>query len=100
MIQLIQALSFISFNLYPASFLFNQMNYWIGPPAIPEKAADTIRISCLGDSITQGFVSTNEDTMSWPAQLQKMINDTRVEVFNFGRNGATMMKSGWKPYWN
>ena len=29
-----------------------------------------------------------------------MINDSRVEVLNFGKNGSTMKKKGWKPIWD
>lgn len=76
------------------------MNQVIGPATLPEKSPGTIRISCIGDSITQGYLSSDEELKSYPGQLQRLINDSRVEVHNFGRNGATMKKSGFKPYWS
>eukprot|EP00823_Brevimastigomonas_motovehiculus_P009053 TRINITY_DN8726_c0_g1_i1.p1 TRINITY_DN8726_c0_g1~~TRINITY_DN8726_c0_g1_i1.p1 ORF type:complete len:216 (+),score=51.34 TRINITY_DN8726_c0_g1_i1:32-679(+) len=55
--------------------------------------ASPIRISCIGDSITQGQGSP------YPAYLQQLLGDGFV-VSNFGDSGRTLMHSGDYPYWN
>ena len=93
-------LTILHFNISPINYLFKRINYYLGPDPLPEKQPGTIRISCVGDSITQGFLASNELMMSWPSQLKAMINDSRVEVFNFGRNGAAAKKVSFNPYWD
>jgi len=56
-----------------------------------------IRIACVGDSITYGYLSSNPATKSYPAQLQAMLGDGYT-VKNFGVNSATMMDGTNKPY--
>lgn len=53
----------------------------------------TLRVACLGDSITYGG---GKDT-SWPSQLGGMLGEG-FEVRNFGRNGATCSDKGDRPY--
>ena len=64
------------------------------PPPTPNASA--INISCVGDSITQGYLSTNGAT--YPNQLQKMLGSS-YKVTNFGAGGRTMLKKGDNPYW-
>jgi lysophospholipase L1-like esterase len=64
------------------------------PPPAPNASAVTI--ACVGDSITQGYLSTNGAT--YPNQLQKMLGSA-YKVVNFGAGGRTMLKKGDNPYW-
>lgn len=61
--------------------------------------SQTIKVACIGDSVTFGLGIDNRETNSYPAQLQQMLG-TGYEVKNFGFSGATMLKNGHKPYWN
>lgn len=54
-----------------------------------------VRVSCVGDSITQGVGA--ERGKSWPSQLQEMLGED-WKVSNFGLSGTTLMNSGNKPY--
>ena len=59
----------------------------------------TIKLACIGNSITYGYGIEDRDRDSYPAQLDRMLSD-RWEVQNFGVSGATLLKDGNKPYWN
>ena len=59
--------------------------------------APRTKIACVGDSITYGAGIRGRDSLSYPAQLQKMLGD-RYEVKNFGRSGATLLYRGARPY--
>lgn len=59
-------------------------------------AADTVRVACVGNSITYGTMA-GRDTAAYPAQLQKMLGPG-YKVQNAGVVGATMLKNGNKPY--
>ena len=67
----------------------------------PAQAEEKIKVACVGDSITEGWASTNLDTQSYPAHLQKLLGDG-YDVRNFGIGGRTAMKvaDGMTPYWN
>lgn len=58
----------------------------------------TIRVACVGDSITYGHGIKNRLNASYPSQLGRMLGD-KWEVRNFGVSGATMLKQGDLPYW-
>lgn len=58
-------------------------------------AAERVRIACVGDSLTVGPFMTEP----YPMALEKRLGADKVEVRNFGANGATMMKDGNGPYW-
>lgn len=66
-----------------------------GEPASP---AQTIRVACVGDSITYGARIFNREAKCYPAQLGAMLG-TNYVVKNFGVNGATLLKHGDIPYW-
>jgi lysophospholipase L1-like esterase len=54
----------------------------------------------VGDSITYGMgVALNRGKDSYPAQLQKLMGK-EYQMLNYGVTGATLLKSGDKPYWN
>ncbi|MHC4541746.1 MAG: GDSL-type esterase/lipase family protein, partial [Planctomycetota bacterium] len=59
---------------------------------------ETIRVACVGDSITYGSSIQNRVGNCYPAQLGRMLG-RKWEVRNFGVSGATMLKKGDKPYW-
>ena len=58
----------------------------------------TIRVACVGDSITYGHGIKNRLKGCYPAQLAWMLGD-KWEVRNFGVSGATMLRQGDLPYW-
>ena len=64
-------------------------------PVDPANYDEPVRVSCVGDSITQGVGAKRGQ--SWPSQLQGMLGE-KWKVSNFGLSGATLMNSGNKPY--
>ncbi len=60
-------------------------------------ADDTIRVACVGDSITYGAGIEKRAQNSYPAALQRILGD-KYDVRNFGVNGATLLRKGDKPY--
>ena len=53
-------------------------------------AAEKVRVACIGDSITYGLGLANREKESYPAQLQKMLDEMfpgEYEVRNFGNSG-------------
>ena len=67
-----------------------------GKPPPPPANASAINVACVGDSITQGYLSTKG--MTYPNQLQTMLG-SGYKVTNFGAGGRTMLKKGDNPYW-
>jgi acyl-CoA thioesterase I len=78
-----------------ALFRFYVYNH-IAP--IPPAAPDTLRIACVGDSITYGTLVRNRRKNCYPAQLGKMLGE-KFSVRNFGANGRAMQKAADLPYW-
>lgn len=60
--------------------------------SLPVRAADkdVINVTCVGDSITAGYKSTNGQ--SYPTQMQEILGDG-YKVTNVGSSGATVMRS-------
>jgi lysophospholipase L1-like esterase len=56
-----------------------------------------VRIACVGDSITWGFLILRRKRDCYPAQLRQLLGDD-VVVGNFGINGHTLQESGDFPY--
>lgn len=54
------------------------------------KAGEAIKVACVGDSLTYGYLSSSPATKSYPARLQELLGDGYV-VENFGRNSATLL---------
>ena len=53
-------------------------------------AAEKVRVACIGDSITYGLGLADRERESYPAQLQKMLDEKfpgKYEVRNFGNSG-------------
>lgn len=64
-------------------------------PVDVEAYKGTIKLACVGDSITQGVGAAGGQ--SWPDQIQRMLG-AKWEVKNFGVSATTLMNSGDKPY--
>lgn len=60
-------------------------------------AAQTTKVACVGNSVTYGAGMENRETNCYPAQLQQLLG-TDYEVKNFGKNGATLLSKGHRPY--
>lgn len=59
--------------------------------------ADSIKVACIGDSITAG-ARVEPATESYPARLQAILGKS-FEVRNFGQGGATLLKTGTPNVW-
>jgi lysophospholipase L1-like esterase len=66
-------------------------------PAIKPEHQGTIRIACVGDSITQGIHTMNMRLDAYPSQLQRMLGKDWI-VGNFGVSGHTLLNKGDQPY--
>jgi acyl-CoA thioesterase-1 len=62
------------------------------PPARP----DTVKIACVGDSITYGHPFFESDR--YPYQLEELLG-SGYSVRNFGASGNTVQRSGDPSYW-
>ncbi len=60
---------------------------------------DTIRLLCIGNSITAGWMTLNPNTDAYPVQLSNMLGDKWL-VMNSGVSGRTMLRLGDYPIWN
>ena len=61
------------------------------------KEEPRIKVSCVGNSITDGMRLDDRERESYPVRLQEMLGD-RYEVGNFGKSGATLLRHGHRPY--
>ncbi|RYE58261.1 MAG: sialate O-acetylesterase, partial [Sphingobacteriales bacterium] len=61
--------------------------------------AQKVKVACIGNSITAGYLLANPPQEAYPVQLQNLLGDT-FEVGNFGFSGATLLKKGHRPYFN
>lgn len=68
------------------------------PTIRAEDYRETVRVACVGDSITYGAGLEDRDRDNYPAVLNRLLG-SRFEVRNFGVSGATLLKKGDKPYW-
>jgi lysophospholipase L1-like esterase len=62
-------------------------------------ASETIRVACVGDSITRGTFVWRRKKNAYPAQLQLMLGE-RFCVRGFGVNGHAAQRTADRPYWN
>lgn len=58
---------------------------------------DTIRVACVGNSITYGHGIADRSHDTYPAVLGRLLGD-RYKVENFGISGRTLMNKGDVPY--
>ena len=59
--------------------------------------ADKIKVACIGNSVTYGYLLPDREQNAYPFQLQKMLGED-YEVGNFGKSGATLLNKGHRPY--
>jgi len=59
------------------------------PKDVPGKTKDSVRISVIGDSITNGLGH-------WPQKLADLINSPYVEIADFAASGSTISQSAFK----
>ena len=57
----------------------------------------TIKVACIGNSITYGYLLGNRERDAYPSVLQKKLGKPYV-VGNFGKSGATLLSKGHRPY--
>ncbi len=60
---------------------------------------EPVRVACIGNSITYGYLVDNREQNAYPAQLQQMLGPG-YNVRNFGHSGATLTRRGHRPYNN
>ena len=64
----------------------------------PLAVTGTVRVACVGDSITFGAGIRDRKNKAYPVQLGRLLGDG-WEVRNFGVSGRTMLKKGDRPIW-
>ena len=62
-----------------------------------ELPSGTVKVACIGNSVTYGAGINGRDSLSYPAQLQKKLGGKYI-IGNFGKSGATLLKNGFRPY--
>lgn len=60
-------------------------------------AKEKIKVACVGNSVTYGYLLPEREKNAYPARLQKLLGENYV-VKNFGKSGATLLKKGHRPY--
>lgn len=60
-------------------------------------ATDTLRVACIGNSVTYGYGHRNPSRTSYPTRLAQMLGPG-YHVRNFGHSGATLLSRGHRPY--
>ena len=65
----------------------------------PANYDETIRIACVGDSITYGSAIKDREKNNYPTILGRSLGH-KFEVRNFGVSGATLLKKGDFSYWD
>lgn len=59
--------------------------------------AKKLKVACIGNSVTYGAGLENREINCYPAQLQQLLGED-YQVENFGKNGATLLTKGHRPY--
>ena len=57
----------------------------------------SVRIACVGNSVTYGYGLQDRERTCYPVRLQEMLGGG-YEVGNFGHSGATLLYKGHRPY--
>lgn len=60
-------------------------------------AEKTVKVACVGNSVTYGAGIENREADAYPAQLQRLLGDG-YKVGSFGKSGATLLNKGFRPY--
>ena len=69
----------------------------ISPALLAAPPARTVRVACIGDSITYGYSLTNREEDCYPARIGQWLG-AGYDVRNFGVSGATLLHDGNLPY--
>ena len=71
-----------------------------GLPAAPWRSDDfpTLRVACIGDSITAGYGIAGPDQHSYPARLAQLLGPG-WDVRNFGRSGTCVIDDTLRGEW-
>lgn len=64
---------------------------------VSEKSAHSVRVACVGDSITFGHGLKNREQECYPIKLAAKLGKG-FDVRNFGVSGATLLTEGTRPY--
>lgn len=72
---------------------YKRMRYPV--PSKPERGKKIV--ACVGDSITFGAGVSNQKKDSYPAYLQKRLDES-YQVINYGMSGRTLLSTGDMPY--
>ena len=67
--------------------------------AAAKAPVDTIKIACVGNSITEGYTTSNPLLDSYPGQLGTLLG-SGYQVKNCGVSGRTLLRKGDFPIWN
>jgi acetyl esterase/lipase/lysophospholipase L1-like esterase len=77
--------------------MLTEISTWLKNLKAPK--AESVRVACIGNSITDGYGIDMCEVQGYPAQLQNMLGDDYC-VKNFGVGGRTMLNKGDYPYMN
>ena len=69
---------------------------WIAAFCHAQKA--TIKVACIGNSVTYGYGHKDSRATSYPSVLQQLLGNG-YEVANLGHSGATLLRKGHNPYY-
>lgn len=64
---------------------------------VPSQGQNRIKFACIGDSVTYGAGLSDRENDAYPVKLQALLGDG-FDVRNFGHNGATLLRKGFRPY--
>jgi lysophospholipase L1-like esterase len=78
-------------------FLFIGLPFSFAQFIQADKYPSTIKVACVGNSITYGSTIEPRDSLCYPAQLGRLLGK-KWEVKNFGISGRTLLSKGDKPY--
>lgn len=65
------------------------------------QAQDTLRIACVGNSITEGYGLADKAADAYPTRLQQILNREAGAIYqvgNFGLSAHTLMRRTDRPY--
>lgn len=62
-----------------------------------KRGKQKIKVACVGNSVTFGYLLPDRERNAYPARLQQMLGED-YDVRNFGHSGATLLRHGHRPY--
>lgn len=71
--------------------------FGVGCMSLSIVAQRPVKVACVGNSITAGYLLKDPTTESYPSRLQQLLGEG-YEVGNFGHSGATLLSKGHRPY--